>query len=167
MNLRRVIRHLVSPRWIAARAFPKATLARIEAAIRASEAVHRGELRFVVESDLALLPLLRGVTPRQRALEMFARLGVWDTEFNSGVLIYVQLVDHCIEIVADRGISAKVPPREWEAICHRMEQAFRNGKYEEGALAGIGEITDLLARHFPAQGANPNPDELPDKPVLL
>ena len=165
MDLRRVIRHLVAPRWIVGRAFPGETLARIEAAIRASEAAHRGELRFVVEADLGLLPVLRGVTPRQRAREIFAQLGVWDTEFNSGVLIYVQLVDHCMEIVADRGISAKVRREQWDSICRRMEQAFRKGKYEEGALAGIGEITGLLVRHFPAQGANP--DELPDKPVVL
>ena len=92
-------------------------------------------------------------------------LRVWDTEENSGVLIYLQLVDRRIEIVADRGISAKVEQATWDAICHRMEEAFRGGRFERGVLDGVREITALLVRHFPARGANP--DELPDKPAVL
>jgi hypothetical protein len=165
MDLRRIFRHLFAPDWLVYRAFPRAALMRIEAAIRQSEAAHRGELRFAVEAGLDLLPVLRGLTPRQRALEAFSRLRVWDTEENSGVLIYVQLVDRDIEIVADRGISAKVGQAQWEAICHRMEEAFRARRFEAGVLEGIGEITVLLSRHFPARGVNP--DELTDKPTVL
>ena len=165
MKLRRIVKHLFAPHWIIARAFPRRTLAAIETAIRASEKTHDGELRFAVEAGLHLWPLLRGLSARQRAHEVFSGLRVWDTEHNSGVLIYVQLVDRSIEIVADRGINAKVDQHEWDAICHRMEAAFREKRFEHGALKAIEEITALLARHFPPRGAKPN--ELPDRPVVL
>jgi len=96
---------------------------------------------------------------------VFALLDVWDTEENTGVLIYVQLVDRAIEIVADRGIAKRVPQAEWDAICRAMERAFRAHRYEQGALEAIGTVTAILARHFPPGAANPN--ELPDKPVVL
>ena len=165
MNAKRILKHLFAPHWIVYRAFPRAALKRIETAIRESETSHAGELRFAVETGLHLVPLLRGVTPRQRARQVFAELNVWDTEHNSGVLIYVQLVDRTIEIIADRGIGAKVGQHEWDAICRRMEDAFRERRFEQGAREGIREITALLARHFPARGRNP--DELPDRPVVL
>jgi len=165
MNTGRMLRHLFAPHWIIRRAFPRRTLHAIEAAISASEKTHDGELRFAVEAGLHPLPLARGQTTRQRAQEVFANLRVWDTAHNSGVLIYVQLVDRRIEIVADRGISAKVPQHEWDAICRRMEQAFKAGRFEAGALAAIAETTALLARHFPPRGENPN--ELPDRPVVV
>ena len=163
--MKRVLKHLFAPHWIMYRAFPRAALKRIESAIRESEKSHAGELRFAVEAGLHLMPLLRGVTPRQRARQVFAELNVWDTEENSGVLIYLQLVDRRIEIVADRGISAKMEQATWDAICRRMEVAFRGGRFEQGVLEGVREITALLVRHFPARGANP--DELPDKPAVL
>ncbi len=165
MNIKRIVKHLFAPHWIIARAFPRRTLAAIENAIRTSERSHDGELRFAAEAGLDLLPLLRGQIPRQRAIEVFSALRVWDTEHNSGVLIYVQLVDHRIEIVADRGINARVEQQQWDAICRRMEEAFRQKRFEQGALAAIGEITALLARHFPPRGDNP--DELSDRPVVL
>jgi uncharacterized membrane protein len=140
-------------------------LDRIEAAIKRSELRHVGEIRFVVEGSLEFLPVLRGLDPRERALEVFSLLRVWDTEHNVGVLIYVQLVDRDIEIVADRGIAARIPQTEWDAICRRMQDAFKAGRYEPGALAGISDVTELLARHFPAQ--RPDADELPDRPVVL
>ncbi len=165
MDITRTLKHLFAPQWIIARAFPRRALTAIEHAIRDSEKTHDGELRFAVEAGLDLLPLLKGQTARQRAYEVFAQLGVWDTAYNSGVLIYVQLVDHRIEIVADRGINAKVPQQQWDAICRRMEAAFRESRFEGGALKAIEEISALLARHFPPRGDNP--DELPDKPVVL
>ena len=140
-------------------------LARIEATVKQSEQQHRGELRFAIEADLDPRAVLRGITPRQRAIEVFSQLRVWDTEENSGVLIYVQLIDRDIEIVADRGINARVAQAEWDAICTRTESAFSEGRFEAGALAAIEEVTALLTRHFPARAANPN--ELSDKPVVL
>jgi uncharacterized membrane protein len=165
MTTVRLFKHLLTPHWIVNRAFPRKALDAIESAISTSEKTHDGELRFAVEAGLHPLPLWRGLSPRQRAEEVFSALRVWDTEHNSGVLIYVQLVDRRIEIVADRGISARVAQAEWDAICRRMEEAFRAGRFEPGALDAILQITALLAEHFPPGGANPN--ELPDRPVVL
>ena len=161
----RVLRHLFASPWILRRAFPPRALERIEDMIAASETRHRGEIRFAVEGALEFLPVVRGLAPRERALEVFSLLHVWDTEENTGVLVYVQLVDHDIEIVADRGIAARIAQPEWDAICHRMEEAFGAKRFEDGVLAGIEDITALLERHFPA-GVR-NPDELPDRPVVL
>lgn len=166
MNLARLARHMFTPDWSARRAFPAPVLDAVEAAIGESEKSHRGELRFAVEASLDLLPVARGLTPRQRALEVFSGLRVWDTDENCGVLVYVQLVDHAIEIVADRGIAARVPQQKWDAICKRMEQAFRERRFRDGSLAALREITALLAGHFPA-GTAANPDQLPNRPVLL
>jgi uncharacterized membrane protein len=165
MSAKRVLGHLFTPHWIVSRRFPRPMLARIERAVRESEKTHDGELRFAVEAGLDVLPLLRGQRPRQRARQVFSQLRVWDTEHNSGVLIYVQLVDRRIEIVADRGISARVRQDTWDAICRRMEDCFRTGHFEDGVLHGIEAITALLSQHFPSSGSNP--DELPDRPVIL
>src|SRR5688572_706373 len=165
MSIGRAIRHLLAPPWRVGNAFPDLTLQRIENAIDDSEKRHRAELRFAVEGALEFLPVLRGLTPRERALEVFSLLRVWDTEENSGVLIYVQLVDRDLEIVADRGIAARIPQSEWDAICGGMEAAFKAERYEDGVLAGIAEVSALLERHFPADTRNA--DELPDRPVVL
>ncbi|MFC5301047.1 TPM domain-containing protein [Azospira restricta] len=165
MDVVRFLRHALVPQWWAMRAFPPATLAALEAAIAASERQHTGELRFVVEAALPPQHLLAGRSARERAIELFAQLRVWDTEANSGVLIYVQLLDRKVEIVADRGIDARVGQAFWEAVCGRVQAAFHAGRFEAGALAAIGEITAALAAHFPPAAANPN--ELPDRPLLL
>ncbi len=165
MDALRLLRHLFTPHWMAIRAFPRRALKSIEGAIRASEKLHDGELRFVVEGGMHPGPLWRGQSVRARAEEVFALLRVWDTEHNSGVLIYVQLVDRCVEIVADRGIAARVGQDEWDAICRQMQASFRERRFLEGSQAAIAEITALLVQHFPAHGDNPN--ELPDKPLVL
>jgi hypothetical protein len=165
IDIPRILKHSLTPRWVVRRVFPAAALKSIEAAVGESEATHEGEIRFAVEGGLDLPDLLRGVTPRERAVELFSRLRVWDTERNSGVLIYVLLADRQVEIVADRGVNARVGDEVWLAICARMEQAFREGRFGEGVVAGIQEIGALLTAHFPAQGANPN--ELPDRPEVL
>lgn len=165
MNIKRILRHLLLPPWLVRRRFSPAVMGRIEDAVKQSEGLHRGELRVVVEAGMDLGPLLRKQSPRARACEVFAELGVWDTAGNSGVLLYVNWADRDIEIVADRGISARVTQDQWEAICRVMEQAFREHRFEAGMLEGIRRITDLLTRHFPATGDNP--DELGNRPVLL
>ena len=159
----RWLRHLLMPDWVALRAFPKSSLARIGEAIRASERRHRGELCFVVEASLPL-EFLRS-SCRARAEDLFGELRVWDTEENSGVLIYVQLLDRDIEIVADRGVTARVAQDEWEAVCRTMERAFRNRRFLEGTLAAIESVTEVLERHFPPREGDRN--ELSDKPVVL
>ena len=165
MDIKRIIKHLLAPRWVVDRKFPPSTLQAIEKAIGESEQAHDGELRFAVEGGLKLWLLLHGRTPRARAIEIFSQLRVWDTEHNSGVLIYVQVADRRIEIVADRGINAKVEQQQWDAISSAMKSAFQAQRYEAGAIEGIREITALLAQHFPPAGTNP--DELPNAPVLL
>jgi len=165
MDIKRIIKHVFTPRWAVTRMFPAAAMKAIENAIRESERSHDGELRFAVEGGLKLWLVLHERTPRARAIEIFSQLRVWDTEHNSGVLIYVQAVDRHIEIIADRGINAKVEQRQWEAIAGRMQTEFRAQRYEAGVIEGMREITALLARHFPPTGANP--DELPDAPVVL
>lgn len=165
MQFGRLMRHLVLPDWWVLRAFPKQTLTRLEQAVAASEHGHRGEVRFVVEASLPLRELLLDDSPRARAIELFSRLRVWDTEHNSGVLIYVQLIDRQVEIVADRGINARVGEAFWSAVCRRMESAFRDGQFESGTLQALDKITAALVEHFPASGDNP--DELPNTPVVL
>jgi uncharacterized membrane protein len=164
MRLGRLFHHLVLPDWWVLRAFPKPALRRIEQAVSASERTHLGELRIVVEANLPLHCVLRDQSPRARAIELFSRLGVWDTEHNSGVLIYVQLIERRVEIVADRGIDAKVGEAFWSAVCRRMEQAFGEGRFEQGALLALAEITAALAEYFPASADNP--DELPNAPLI-
>jgi TPM domain len=161
--VRRALKHLFTPHWLALRAYPSPVLKAIERAIKSSERSHRGEIRFAIEGPLHLASLR--LSPRQRAREVFARLGVWDTEENTGVLIYVQLVDRRIEIIADRGVAARVPQHDWDAICRTMERAFKAGDYPQGALDAIAAVTEILAREFPARGAQAN--ELPDKPAVL
>jgi uncharacterized membrane protein len=159
----RLLRHLLVPDWWARKAFPKRALERIGQAIAGSERLHRGEILFAVEGGLPPGALRAGC--RERAKELFGILGAWDTEANTGVLIYVQLIDHDIEIVADRGIAARVAQSEWEAVCRAMEAAFREKRFEQGAIEAIERVTLLLAQHFPAEGVNAN--EVPDKPRLL
>lgn len=165
MTWTRILPHLFYPDWWLKRVFTPAVLARIEAAIVESESHHHGEIRFVVEATRDLMPLLRGESPRERALEVFGRERVWDTEASNGVLIYLLLAERDVEIVADRGFADKVSPEEWEEICRGMEHAFKRGQFGEGALAGISRIDQILTRHFPLMGANPN--ELDDAVRLI
>lgn len=165
MNIARLLRHLLTPRWLAMRAFRRADMDAIETAIRQSERLHRGELRFVVEGPLPLAELWRDQPVRARAMRVFAETGVWDTEANSGILLYVQLIDRRVEILADRGIARTVPQDEWEAICREMEQAFHEGDYRGGALSAIARASALLVSHFPATADNAN--ELSDRPLRI
>lgn len=164
MKLARLFKHLLTPPWLALRRFPPALRDEIAAAVAASERLHRGELRIAIEGPLSIGELWNSVLPRERALKLFAKLRVWDTDENSGVLIYLQLLDRNVEILADRGIAAKVPQATWEALCRDLEAAMRSGDCRTGVLAAIDNATRLLAMHFPVRDANPN--ELPDAPWL-
>jgi uncharacterized membrane protein len=165
LNFKRIAKHWSTTRWQLQRAFPPASLERIAQAINASESTHAGEIRFVAEGALDGWPLVRGQSAKERAIDVFSQLRVWDTQHNNGLLIYLLLADRAVELVADRGIHAKVSAGEWDAICRSMEAAFRQGQYEGGALGGIQAVTEKLAQHFPAAGNSGN--ELPDQPVLL
>jgi uncharacterized membrane protein len=165
MKLRRILKHLFLPRWYWRRLFPSSTLAAIENVIREGEKRHSGEVVFAIETALDAMQLWRNLSARQRAIEVFSQLRVWDTEQNSGVLIYLLLANHDVEIVADRGAAMRIRHEKWEEVCRAMEAEFRAGRFEAGALTGIRKVNDLLAAHFPSPTADRN--ELPDKPVLL
>jgi uncharacterized membrane protein len=165
MKLSRWLRHSLLPDWWLQREFTRDDLASIGDAIALGEKTHRGELRFVVEAALPLTALWHDQSTRARAIELFSNLRVWDTEENSGILIYVQLLDRRVEILADRGIAARVPQAEWEVICRAMEASFRRAEWRQGALQAVTRAGELLANHFPAGADNPN--ELPDKPLVL
>jgi uncharacterized membrane protein len=150
-------------RFHVARAFPKRVLNSIEQAIEAAEKSHGGEIRFAVERELTTAALLRNVTPRQRAVRLFGELGVWDTENNNGVLIYVLLADQVVEIVADRGFAGKVSDQEWSRACQVMEQSYRKGEFERGSVDGIAATSALIARHYPTADRN----EQSNAPVVL
>ena len=165
MNMSRLLKHLSTPDWFARRRFSSADLLAITNAIAGSESRHRGELRLVIEGSLPINALWHQQTARQRAVELFSELRVWDTADNSGILIYIQLIDRQVEILADRGINALVAHGEWEAICRQMESAFATEQWRDGVISAIGRASELLAQHFPAGTDNPN--ELPDAPLVI
>lgn len=165
MDLRRFWRHVAMTPAKARRAFPDRTMDAVSRAIAECERAHRGEIAFVVEAELSTAQLWRAMSPRDRAREIFALQGVWNTEENNGVLVYLLLAEHRVEIVADRGIDAQVDAKEWQAACDLMDRSFHEGRFEEGALAGIRAVSELLARHYPERGEGRN--QLADRPVLM
>ena len=165
VNFRRALRHLPLSHRHVRRLFSKKSLQRIEAAINEGKTAHVGEICFVVEGALTGMHLMAGQTARERAIVLFSELRVWDTEHNNGVLIYLLLADRAVEIVADRGISAKIPQIAWEQICRDMEAAFRDADYVEGVVAGIRAVARHLTQTFPAQIMGEN--ELSAEPVVL
>jgi uncharacterized membrane protein len=162
----RILKH----RWLdetdAARALGPDALLRLEQRVAASERRHSGEIRLCVEAGLPLSYLWRQATPRQRAITMFGKLRVWDTEHNNGVLIYLLLADHAIEIVADRGLTRVVPPETWPQLVAGMRDAFRAGRFEEGLAQAVDAVDGLLSAHFPLAAGQGNPDELPNRADL-
>jgi uncharacterized membrane protein len=162
----RWLRHLLSNRWTLTQRFPRAALDAIEAAVAASEARHRGEIRFAIEAALDVRALWRKLAPRERALEAFSELRVWDTRERNGVLIYVLLADRDLEIVADRGFEGRVEAAEWEGVCRAVERAFAQRRWRDGALLAIEGVTALAVREFPRTNA-PDVDEQPNRPQIL
>jgi uncharacterized membrane protein len=165
VKLSRWFKHVFMPPWCWRLSFSVETINAIEKAVRHSESQHRGELRFAIENSLAPGWVWHGMSARFRAAQIFSNLRVWDTEENSGVLIYIQLADHEVHILADRGISKCVAQSEWDKIAQLMRHEFQQGRFREGSLQGIQEITQLLAKHFPANSDNTN--ELPNRPVII
>jgi len=163
-DLRRALRHLFAQS--ARSLFPAPVLERIAGAIAAGEASHDGQVCFAVESALPVAAVLAGQDARQRAEHAFARLRVWDTAANNGVLVYLLLADHRIEIVADRGVAARVDGAQWSEICARMERRLREGEAEKAAVEAVTAVSALLAAHFPGGGGERR-NELPDLPSIL
>ena len=165
-KLQRILKH----RWFdytdTARALDSAALARLRASVAASEERHSGEIRLCIEAGLPLSDLWRDTTPRQRAVTLFGTLGVWDTEHNNGVLIYLLLAEHAIEIVADRGLSRRVPQAHWDAVLGGMRGAFRDSRFEAGLAEAIAAVDAVLVQHFALAPGEANPNELPDSADL-
>ena len=166
-RLLRALRHLWLDAADARRLLPTEACARLEAAVQASEARHLGELRLCVEAGLPWGALRQGLDARQRALELFSTLRVWDTAHNNGVLIYLLLADQRIEVVADRGVSAHVTTETWQALADRLGTALRQGQPEPGLLAAIEQGSALLRQHHPNPQGAPRTNELPDAVVLI
>ena len=165
-RLLRLLKH----RWLderdVKRALDEEALARIEQRVAASEKRHGGEIRVCVEAGLPTSYIWQRLTARDRAIMMFGKLRVWDTEANNWVLIYLLLAEHAIEIVADRGLSRHVSADDWSRIVSGMRDAFRAKHYEQGLSAAIDAVDALLTRHFPLGAQQANPNELPDEPLL-
>jgi uncharacterized membrane protein len=165
IRLKRFLKH----RWLdetdAARALDNAAITRLEQRVTASERRHSGEIRVCVEASLPLSYLWRNATARERAVTMFGKLRVWDTEQNNGVLIYLLLAEHAIEIVADRGVARVVPQEHWKQIVAGMREAFHARRFEEGLAAAIDAVDEQLAQHFAVTAEAVNPNELPNRPV--
>ncbi len=168
MKATRLARHALASHWSTRRRFPGATLDAIEQAVVRAELAHAGEIRFAIETALPPLHVLRDVSAHARALEVFGLLRVWDTEHNNGVLIYVQIADRHVEILADRGFRGRVAEAEWAGVCRLMEEHYRAGRFEAGSLAGVEAVGVLIARHYPGEGPRAAArNELPDRPALL
>ena len=165
MSLSRLLRHLCATRAGTRRKFTDAVDSSVESAIRAAESRTSGEIRFVIETALEMGDLWAGSTPRQRAQQVFSDLHIWNTELRNGVLIYISMADRDVEIVADRGAAAVIPPASWESVCRLMEDHFRARRFTEGAIGGVEAVAGLLERHFPRGATDRN--ELPNQPVLL
>jgi uncharacterized membrane protein len=165
MSVIRMLKHLCATRGGTRRRFSNEVIEAIESAVAVAERKTSGEIRFAIETTLSIPELWSGKHPRECAHEAFARLRVWDSELNNGVLIYVLMADRDVEIVADRGAAARISPTEWEAACRLMESHFREGRFREGALAGVEAVGGLLEREFPSRPGNR--DELPNQPALL
>lgn len=163
----RELHHLWLDEADARRLLPPEALRRLEAAVHASEVRHLGELRLCVEAGLSWTALRRGLSARERALELFSALRVWDTAHNNGVLIYLLLADQRIEVIADRGVSVQVPPDTWQGLADQLGEALRQGQPEPGLLAAIEQVSALLRQHHPAPQGVQRPNELPDAVVLM
>ncbi|HEY1325914.1 MAG TPA: TPM domain-containing protein [Casimicrobiaceae bacterium] len=162
---RRILDHVVTDHHSVRRVFDEAAMKAIEGSIAAGERAHRGQVCVAIEAALPPTRVLHHLSPRDRAMEVFGLLRVWDTEENCGVLLYLLLADRDVEIVADRGIHRKVGDAQWQAICSALEADFRAGRYAEGVVRAVERMSAVLAQHFPREAASVN--ELPDRPTVL
>ena len=164
-TITRLFKHLSTTAGAGRRTFPPQTLAAIEAAIAEGETRHRAEVRLIIETSLPAQAVLSGMTPRERACELFSLYRIWDTEENCGVLVYIELADHDVEIVADRGVSRVIPAEEWQNICRIMTEGFASGDFHDSTLRALHRLNELLQIHFPDNGSTRN--QLSDQPVVL
>ena len=166
-KLGRLWRHRFTDEADVRRILPDEVMDRLTRRVAASEGRHTGQVRICVEAGLPTSYLWRHAPARERAVMLFGKLRVWDTEQNNGVLIYLLIAEHAIEIVADRGIDRHVDSYDWAAMTKRMGAAFREGRFEDGVTQALEEVSALLVTYFPRDGSEPASNELPDAPVVL
>ncbi|MBA4344412.1 MAG: hypothetical protein C0423_19910 [Methylibium sp.] len=164
---KRLLKHRWTDESDLRRALPAPAVQRLESQVRASEARHAGEICVCVEAGLPLSYLWKRLRARDRAVTLFGKLRVWDTEANNGVLIYLLLAEHSIEIVADRGLNALVGPAQWQTIIEGLRTALRAGEFEQGLSQAVASVDEMLQQHFPLAAGEANPNELPDAVILL
>jgi TPM domain len=162
----RILRHLWKDESDARRAVPADVLERLAQRVTASERRHTGEVRICIEAGLPWSYLRRNASPRERAVTLFGKMRVWDTEHNNGVLIYLLLAEHAIELVADRGLNRHVQPAEWQAMVARLGSAFREGRFEDGLTQALEEVSAVLVTHFPSAEGARQANEQPNTPSL-
>jgi TPM domain len=165
-QLKRMAKHQWLDESDTRRAVPKDMAERLRRRVAASEHRHTGEVRICVEAGLPMSYLWRNASPRERAITQFGKLRVWDTAHNNGALIYLLLADRAIEIVADRGLNDVVSPAQWHTMVKHLGAALREGRFEDGLTQALEEVSAVMVKHFPADGSQPNPNELGDQPVL-
>jgi uncharacterized membrane protein len=164
-KLSRLLRHLATTSAAGRRIFPAHTLKAIQTAIAQGEAQHRAEIRVIIEPALPLRDVLTGAFSRERAQELFTHYRIWDTEENCGILIYINLADRKVEIIADRNVARTLTQADWQSVCHTMTQGFARGDFHDSAITALDQLNTLLKTHFPANGASLN--ELPNRPLML
>jgi uncharacterized membrane protein len=167
-NLYNTFRRLIRHSWFGAadskRAVPPALQQKLQAQIKTSEAQHSGQIRLVVEAALPLSYIWRGLAVRARAVMLFGKLRVWDTERNNGVLIYLLLAERKIEIVADRGLQQLVAKTAWSDTVNRMRGSLKLKQFDAGLTLAVEDVSKLLIQHFPDSSTHLN--ELPDSPII-
>ena len=165
--MKRFLKHRWTDHGDVRRALPESAVQALEAQVQASEAHHGGEICICVEAGLPTSYLWKRLTARQRALTLFGKLRVWDTEANNGVLIYLLLADNAIEIVADRGLNSRVSLPQWQALIERLREHLGKGRFQDGLNQAVLEVDRLLSEHFPLTPGQSNPNELQDRVILL
>lgn len=164
-KLKRALRHLFTTSRAGKKAFPEATLQAIQEVITEGEKLHRAEVQLIVEPSLPLSEIWEGTSSRERAIDLFSLHRIWDTEENSGILIYIDLADHQVEIVADRGIDHITTSDEWASVCRTMTSGFAQGSYQDSVIAALKLLNDILHDHLPDTENLPN--QLPNRPIIL
>ena len=164
-KMTRLMRHLMTTKATGRHTFPAHTLKAIQTAIAQGESQHRAEIRLIIEPALTLRDVLGGLAPRERARELFAHHRIWDTEENCGILIYINLADHKVEIIPDRTVDRALAPADWQAVCQTMTKGFARGDFHDSAIAALSQLNALLKTNFPANGAALN--ELSNRPLVI
>lgn len=165
-SFKRALRHLGTTQSAARKAFPPEAQHQLQVAVHAGEQHHRGEVRVAIESGMPVGHAWAGVTPRERARALFGALEVWNTEDHSGVLLYINLADHAVELLADRGIDARVGQTAWRQLCDDLARGLAKELSVNPVLDAIARIHALLIEHYPSDGGY-NPNELDDRPIVL